>query len=695
MGANDHGRAWVPIALKMAILVLAAAGVSWSGLNGSFVLDDIRHVLNNPSITDLGDPGRVLTGSRRPLVNLTLAINYAAGTFDVAPYHMTNIFIHVLATMACFLFLRESCRLAGGTSNTALMIAFTGALLWSVHPLQTQSVTYIIQRGESMMGLFYLLAMFTFVRGLRMTGMSGMSGMSGITGMTDTSTRRCAWPWYLACVLCIVLGLLCKAVIVTAPVMMVVIDRCLRRDSFAHMLRSRWPVYAGAFATWLVLFPLGIAAGVFDTTPEGSATVGFGYTGISPMQYLITQSLVIMHYLGLCIWPFPLVIDYGWPPATFGEAWGAMLILGALLLATVIAIARRSWWGAIGGWFFIVLAPTSSFVPIADLAFEHRMYLPLLSVVIIGVLAVRYVTVVIFSARDSAQTMRRAVGATILTVVAGALAVRTWNRNADYATPSVLWSDAVGWNPNHLRGWVMLGNSHFIEINGPGAQAAYETATQLAPERAGVQPDDSLYLDAWVGLATVLDGTGQMRPAMEAYEEVLRRNPDHLKINRRLAALRQAEGRPAEAILRLEKVRELDPADIAARMELGNLYATTGDFERAYVVYVEVMTLQPNNVEALSKVAGIEMRFSRFEHAEAKLLRAYNAAPRQPNISYMLGVLYEMMQRPDDAVEAYDRALRLDATMERARTRLNLLRNPSPGVPPPPPPPSPTLGSSL
>jgi len=635
--------------LVLVALLLIVGIVMSSGIDGEFVFDDVKHIVNNTTIEQL-DLGRIWSGSRRPLVNLTLAVNFAmGGRSDVLPYHVTNIIIHLIATTACFLLVREVARMTHLAARDGVIIAGGAALLWALHPLQTQSVTYIIQRGESMMGTAYLLAMFALVRGLRV--------------------ERAA-PWFLASIACVAAGMLCKAVIVTAPVMVLVTDWCLRRESFTTVMRSRGIWHAGFFATWLLLLPTGVGQGVLAPPPDTTATVGFGYDGVSPIGYAITQSLVILHYLRLCIWPFPQVLDYAWPVATIADAWWAMLIVAAMLGGTIIGIMHRTIAGLIGGWFFIVLAPTSSFVPIRDLAFEHRMYLPLLSVVVFVVLGV-----VSAGRRVSGSTSAgRLAALCIVSLLAMALSIATWQRNRQYARPASLWEDVVQWNPSNLRGWLQLAAYRVLDEDAVGALEAYRGAIAVDPADAGVRADDELFTRAHLGYAQILDGVGQRQAAIAAYETVIGREPLQITANRRLAEIYTSLGMNDAAIERYEVVRRADPDDVMSRMQLGALLSNALSFRRAYDVYADVYRLAPNNMEALSKLASIEIQAEQYDRAEQKLLFAQRQSPDVGQIAFLLGLVYERTQRFELAVTQYERAIRLNPSLEVARQRLDALR---------------------
>ena len=356
---------------RFAPLLIVAAGaiVYVNSFEGVFLFDDALHIEENPRIQQLWPVADVLSG-RRPAVDFSLAVNYAIGGLDVGGYHAFNLVVHLLAALTLFGVVHRSLRgrrCQDHLGRAAPELALTIALIWVVHPLQTQSVTYIIQRGESMMGLYYLLTLYCIIRG-------------------SDSSRRVVWCG--VAVLAGVMGLASKAIMITAPLTVLIYDRAFLTKSFREAFRLRWGLYLALVASWGVLALCGVAQGVLDPVERPGTGVGFGYKGVTPGEYLLTQSGVIMHYLRLSIWPHPLCLDYAWPVArSVREIVLPGLVIIGLLIGTLWALRRRPWLGFAGTWFFLILGPTSSIVPIRDPAFEHRMYLPLAAVVTVLVAA--------------------------------------------------------------------------------------------------------------------------------------------------------------------------------------------------------------------------------------------------------------------------------------------------------------------
>ena len=291
-------RRWV---LPALLFVLGAAVYS-SSLGGTFLLDDIPQIVENPYLRRISWPFPLLGNTRRPLLYLTLAVNYQLGGLAPWGYHLFNILVHLAAGLLVFGSMRRVAgRLAGWSGAAADGPAFWTALLWMVHPLTIPAVTYVIQRSESLAALAYLLV---FYAALRYLGGAG---------------RTWAWCSILACLA----GGLVKETLVTAPVLVWLYDRLSGGAGWRAALRRHRLLYFGYGLAWLVMGYLWATA-----HPESLPTAGFGLAGVSPWQYLLSQPPVIVHYLRLVIWPWPLILDYGWQPGQDGlPLWAALLVL--------------------------------------------------------------------------------------------------------------------------------------------------------------------------------------------------------------------------------------------------------------------------------------------------------------------------------------------------------------------------------
>ena len=445
---------------KFLPLFIIAAGVLAyaNSFSGGFVFDDGHIIVEGTRIRQLWPGWKNLVSHNRWLVNLSFAINYAISGLDHADYHTTNLAIHILAGLLLYGIVRRTLAvplLAKRYDGSSHWLALAVAAIWVVHPLQTQSVTYIVQRSESLTGLFYLLVLYCVVR---------------------SATSRRKWPWYVCAVVSSVLGAGCKETIVTVPLLVIAYDRIFLATSFRNMLRKRWPLYAGLFGTWGLLVLIIVTTGKVSVV-----TAGFGYAQTTPLQYLLTQSEVIAHYLRLAVAPYPLCFDYRWPTASsILDVLPQGLLTVTMGGATLVALFKSPPLAFVGIWFFIMLAPTSSIMPIADNAAEHRMYLPLAAVIALLVLSAYELLT-----RTSQRLARtKIILISLLLAVLTTFTCMTLLRNADYNSRESIWRDTVQKQKDNPRAHLNFGSSLANLDRLDEAKKHIEHAVRLAPRYA-------------------------------------------------------------------------------------------------------------------------------------------------------------------------------------------------------------------
>jgi protein O-mannosyl-transferase len=550
---TQKDRSGWPIPACAAFIAAAAAGAYSRTFSVPLLFDDMGSISDNPTLRHLAGSfwtpaGETVSG--RPFLNFSLALDYAVGGTAVWTYHATNLLIHVLAALTLFGIIRRTLAPRGEADTRA--IAFCGALLWALHPLLTESVTYIIQRAESLMGLFYLLTLYCFIRG------------AGAAGLGNRA-------WYGLSVAACFLGMGTKEVMATAPVVVLLYDRTFLAGSFSEAWRRRRKVYAGFAATWVFLVFLVLS------THGRAGTAGLG-SGVSWESYALDQFPAIIHYLRLCFWPHPLVFDYGTARAHgFSQTAPGMVAVAALLAATAWALLRKPALGFLGAAFFLILAPSSSVIPIATEAMaEHRMYLPLIPLIVLLVAGIR-------------SWLGRAAVPLCL-VLGAALFCGTWQRNETYRSAEAIWGDAVARLPGNDRAHSNLGDAYEAAGRADDTLAERNEALRLAPDSATVHNDMGKTLAAV---------PGRLNEAIAQFGEALRLKPDFPEADNNLGNALAGAGRFPEAVARFEDALRLKPDFAAAHGNLGNALARMpGRLEDAVTQYREALLLNPDYATA-------------------------------------------------------------------------------------------------
>jgi hypothetical protein len=384
--------------------------------------------------------------------------------------------------------------------ESASLIALAAAGVWAVHPLVSSAVDYLSQRTEVLAGLFYLVTLYAFIRSVE-------------------SARSVRWAGFA--VLACLLGMASKESMVTAPFMVLLYDRTFVAGTLREALRRRFWLHAALMTTWLAL-------AAFMAGARLSAR-GIGYNlGVPWLNYALTECRALLLYLKLSLWPHPLVFDYGWPfVRTVGNALPAASVLLGLAALVAWALRRKPILGFTGAWFFVLLAPSSSVVPLTEQPIaESRAFLALAAITTLLVAA------------SFAWAGRRAL--LVWAAVSIALGAATLRRHDDFRTPVALWSDTVAKRPENPRAHNNLGAALSRE---PGreheARGHFATAIRLRPD----------YADAHNNLGTDLLRTGQAQEAIERFEDARRINPQLADAHYNLGTALASTGRGREAVV--------------------------------------------------------------------------------------------------------------------------------------------------
>jgi protein O-mannosyl-transferase len=645
-----------------------------NSLLGPFIFDDHIAIVENDSIRAWWQIGRVFAPERelptagRPLVNLSFAVNYALGGLHVVGYHVVNVALHVLCGLLLFGLIRRTLELPTMRSRWgqyATRVALFAALLWTVHPLNTEAVNYVTQRTEVMMALFYLLTLYAVCR---------------------ASPARGGWRWSAIAVVSCAAGMACKETMVTAPIVIVLYDRVFSFRSLRDAWHARWRMYAALASTWVLL-------GVLVWSGPRIHSAGFA-TSISPWTYALNQTAMVTRYLWLAVWPAALVSNYGTPAQlTFVDVLPYAMLIAALLGLTVIALRKAPGAGFLAAFAFITLAPTSSLIPIAtEAGAERRMYLPLAALVTLIVCAAVRMTDRLAESQfiDHRRTIDRntmaRIGAALCAVAAVGLAARTVMRNREYGSALTLARTTLARYPTSTAHF-MVGSE--LSIGGQHREAEQELRAAIpGPARVGyvlgldlfeqgrvdeaidqlstfVREQPSL-LEAvsarqtigralvkrqrWAEAAAQFRLVLQMHPSAEqridtagsladalfrqrAFADAVPWFREYLEAQRDVGALTNlaislgATDRLAEGLPLFRQAAELDPANVAFTLNLANALADSGHNQEAIAAADRALALQPATAAAYDVMGRALAAEGRLTDAANAFARALQIAP--------------------------------------------------------------------
>ncbi|QDU94267.1 tetratricopeptide repeat protein [Lignipirellula cremea] len=672
---------WLLLA-HIALLTAAIAAVYCQACNGPFLFDDLGSIVRPAQNGQLAErlPIPFYQGGTRAVGEFTFYANYYLSGLNPYPFHLTNVVIHWLTALVLYDLVRRTLLLPKFEERfvgRAAWMAFCVALLWAVHPLQTQGVTYIVQRLESLMALCYLLTLYCLLR-------------------AHDSTWRLAW--WAGAGFAFAMGLGSKEVIVTVPLAAILYDRVFLT-----------PTWKGLARRWLWVAPFGIAGagvllwrvGVHAATVQ---EIGFQEGGLTWWEYLRSQPGVLLHYMRLLVLPVGQCVDYGWPVAQGASFVLPGLAIVGLLAATAWLLPRHPPVGFLLAMFFLVLAPTSSFIPIRDLAFEHRMYLPAAFLLALLVLA----GFVAAARWQASSRLALWVPVAVCMVVAVVLGVVAFERNKVYDSELGFWRDVTEKAPGNSRGWVNYGmelnqinevepaifalqqalgddlseqallddrerptalrNLAVVYSKLPVSDPRRNQAVELADKALAIGPFDPASIRARGYVALRL---GDAEDALSYLARAVKRRPwDHIYRENYGAAL-LAANQPGQAIAQFQEALSLDASLAAAQAGLDLAYIQQGEqllsqrkFDEAATVYSEMLKHDPQNASAHAGLARALSGMGRPKDAAQEAERAAELQPNNADIQFTLGQTRARSGDFDLAIDAFRESARLKPTEE-------------------------------
>jgi tetratricopeptide (TPR) repeat protein len=545
--------------------VIVTSAIYSGRLGGEWLFDDFYTVVRNEQIERLWPPtwawyDHDIPLASRPVVSLTVAVDFALHGRDPAGYRAFNLGLHLanalLLLWIVFRLLIRSPRLET-SAREAAGLAGAIALLWSLHPLQSELVEYVSQRTEVVVGFFYLL---TLAAALERFG---------------ATSRRASAAWSGVAIGACALGAMSKEVIVTAPLAVLLCDRAFASGGFAQALRTHRGLYAGLACSW------GILMAVVLGGPRAEAVAIS--SDVSPLSYLRTQAGVIAEYLRLCFWPDALRLSY--PPWT-ARSWSAFPVEGSvvvvLFVATLWACWRRPRLGFAGAWFFLVLAPSSSVVPVVtEIAAQRRVYLALAAVVGLVVLG-SYLALRGWAGAEAGRIRAARIAAfALLAAACLGLGWRTAVRAGDYRTRVSVWQEDVRIDPDHPAALFNLAAA-LLDAGRRGPAANHFERGIRALERMDPETRDALLYSTSLDLvAAAYQVTGQAAAGLPSMRRLAGLHPGVADVQLAYARLCLAAGRPEEALGPLQRAQAIDPDSPEPWIRMSEAQEANGRVRRA------------------------------------------------------------------------------------------------------------------
>jgi len=637
-----------PTWLPFVAIALVGAACYANSLSAPFSFDSHHYIEANPAIRRLWPMWELLAFAQtRPVGYATFAVNYALHGDEVGGYHVVNIALHLSVALLLWGVVGRTLRMTRVPPflrESADGLALAAALLWVAHPICTQSVTYIYQRLEALASLACLAALYAFIRAVSSSPVDAhvspgnpksrsgkpVSDSGAVAG--ERSRRR----WLTVSVAACVSALLTKESAAGLPLIILAYDALFVSDSWRQTAR-RGRYYLALVVCWGVL-----AALVLANTRQYEKAGLLVVKGVSSVDYALSQSGVILHYVRLVFWPTGQSIDYGWPVARqWYEFVPQTMVVGTAAAAAFVGLAKRRLWSFPLAAFFLLLAPTSSIVPIVDLCFEHRMYLPSACIVVLGVCGVRasaFACSERLASRFPAAARFALPAATALATLA--MGLTTAARNEIYSNNARLWSDVVAKSPLHARGHCCLAVALFAEGHKAEARAGFERAVELDPD----------HTIALLNLASMVAEEGNFDGAEALLARAAVAQPEYTQTLYSYGMLRAAQGRTSEALQYLYAALDADPYNAAAMNQLGTVLLDAGRIDEAARWYELAIDTSPRDPGPRSNRAVVLYQQGRYDEAIAAFRETLQLDPRHVEAKANLGSALDHSGRSAEAV---------------------------------------------
>ena len=695
------------------LLIVVGYAIYSNNLDVPFYFDDKGNIERNEKIQlkefdfiDLIKSGFGNYNKGRALAYISFALNYYFHQKDILGYHIVNNTIHIINGVLLYLLMKTT------LTKTSVrfeymrnsIMAFLAAFVWMAHPIQTQSVTYIVQRMNSLAALFYILSLLFYARGR----------------LVAKSKRN--WPWFVCCIISGILSFGCKEVVITLPIFIFLYEWYFFQDLSFSWFKRKLP-YLIIIITLLALIVFAYFFVHLDSNPWKYIVSSYGRREFSLIERVLTQFRIVVFYISLLAYPNPsrLNLDHYFPISTsFTEPITTVLSMGivfALIVLAILIAKREALISFCIIWFFGNLVVESTIFPL-ELIFEHRTYIPsmffyLLIAVIIskaGPLNKNWVIPGIFCP-------------TILL-----FSVWTYQRNEIWREPVAFWSDCAkkatkNVRPNynlanalakegrldeavfyyyrvlkirshHEKALINLGNVFAEQGEFEEAEAYYTKALDIVPfdqiahfnlgnvlvEQGKIDEAvehlsmalkiDPNFEEAHNEMGIVMIKEGKFQEAVEHFSKTLKINPGFAFAHYNLGKFLDSQGKSQEAVEHFSEVVKINPDFAQAHVELGIALSDQGDYQGAIDHFYEALNVNPDYALAHYNLGSVLARQGKIQEAIDHYYEALEINPENPEVHNNMGSALFLLGKSQEAIDHFSKALHIEPNYEIAHFNL-------------------------
>jgi len=653
--------------LLLLMLGLLVATIYANTLRVPYFFDDSFNIRDNPHIRlkDLSFRSLLKAGiespaANRPAAYISFGLNYYVGGADVLGYHLVNIVIHMITGLLLYFLMKTTLLLSGSTTGDfsgsklasagsepargwrlldASVVSFWAAALWLVHPVQTQSVTYIVQRMNSMAALFFVLSLLLYARGrISQQRRSGSSRRSSIHPSV----------WFGGSLIGGLLAFGSKEIAGTLPFFIFLYEWYFFQDLSRSWLKRNLICAVLILSVFFVVFFAYLGSNPFDKILDTYATRDFTLG-----QRVLTEFRVVIFYLSLLLWPHPsrlnLEHDFALSTSLFDPMTTVMSVgaVGGMLALGIYLAPRQRVLSFCLLWFLGNLVIESSVIGL-ELVFEHRLYMPSMFLILAAVMLF-------------CQFVRhRWLQAALLGMAVMVGAFGTYERNKVWQDEVGFYRDCVQKSPHKARVHDALGGALFDRGRAREAIEHYTESLRLDPD----------YASAHYNLGVALAEKGDANQAIMHYREALRINPKDAAVLTNLGIEMYLLGKVDDALDQYSKALKIDPDFENAHIQMGIALAGIGRMPDAIHHYAKALRINPDSADAHINLANIYLNMGRVEEAMQHYARAIKLRPENAVALNNMGVAMLQLGKFDRAIVLFKEAVRLDPDFSEAQNNL-------------------------
>lgn len=657
---KDFFHKYWPVMVIVLMLLVAYSNT----FNSPFIFDDVI-IIGEIRKFWPDDWIHYLFYGNRFLFNLAILINYAISGDSVLSYHIFSFLMHMGATIVLYLLMLKILTLKPITGQVLKqkLVALVIALIWGLHPIQTESVTYISQSAEVMMGLFSFLTLYFLSIG------------------AETKNKK-KNLWYGLSIVCCLAGAASKEAMVGTIAIIPFFDRAFLSNSIKDLVKSRKFYYA--------TLALLLVTPVIILGPNIISNAFFSLKDIGPIEYFYTQCEVVIYYILLSFFPLRLCFDYSAPYVVlFSNALPYFIPLCLLFISSIYLFFKKPVFGFWALFFFVTLAPRSSFAPRPDAVVEHRMYLPILGIIVLTVLFCCWIYLLVIQKLSEKANLVRIIFSTFTVTLIISLMVLSFMRNRVYQNEFDLWYDTVQKRPKNPRAHNYLGIEYNKKSDFQKAEKHFREAIKINPEydlahnnlgnMLAIRKDldnaikhyelslryrvkrkgDEIRLRTYKNLARVYFKKNNFLKAKENFLIVVRDKPNDFEANFYLGIISLISGKKQDALNFFKISSDNNSSNVNVDFKIAKILEQTGMTSLAVNYYYRAQKIEPRNLEAKYKYGSLLIQMNKFEQAKKVLNDLLFKHPKHALALNDVGVIFSKQKQYKQAEPYFSKAINI------------------------------------